>query len=302
MSAAGPRLPAVGRPYVDVHVHIGDTINRTPPVGQSAETYLGRMAQSGVVAAVLCPAAGGPQARGVADTRDQNEAVAAACRRWPERFPLGLTVVEVRHLRAGVEELERAMVDSGLAGFMVHPGISGHQLGPVLNDWLEVVDARGGLVLLHVGGGRSEAGAAALARRYRRTTFIMAHVSMSAAGHAAAVEHLAGLDNVWADFAQHPAADGVGWDLPDLVRHFGPERLLFGSDSPYFDHRRLRAQIERAALPEAVTEGIASANAVTLIRRFRPDWSPPAGPPAVPDALAGVDLWREQPGQPGRLL
>jgi predicted TIM-barrel fold metal-dependent hydrolase len=260
------------------------------------------MAQSGVVAGVLCPAAGGPQARGVADTRDQNEAVAAAVRRWPERFPLGLTVVEVRHLRPGVEELERAMDASGLAGFMVHPGISGHQIGPVLDDWLEVVDARGGLVLLHVGGGRTEAGAAALARRYRRTTFITAHVSMTAAGHAAAAEHLAGLDNVWADFAQHPADDGPGWDLPDLARRFDAGRLLFGSDSPYYDHRRLQAQIERASLPEAVKDGIAHANAVALIRRFRPDWSPPAAPPEVPATLAGVDLWREQPGQPGRLL
>jgi predicted TIM-barrel fold metal-dependent hydrolase len=299
---AGGAPAQPGPPYIDVHVHIGDTINRTPPVGQSAETFVGRMAQSGVVAGVLCPAAGGPQARGVADTRDQNEAIAAACRRWPERFPVGLTVVEVRHLRPGVDELERAMDASGLAGFMVHPGISGHQLGPVLDDWLEVVDARDGLVLLHIGGGRTEAGAAALARRYRRASFIMAHVSMTPAGHRAAVEHLAGLDNVWADFAQHPAEDDPGWDLADLVRHFGPERLVFGSDSPYFDHRRLQAQIERAALPEAIKDGIAHANAVRLIRRFRPEWSPPAAPPEVPATLAGVDLWREQPGQPGRLL
>jgi predicted TIM-barrel fold metal-dependent hydrolase len=124
---------------------------------------------------------------------------------------------------------------------------------------------------------------------------------MSPAGHRAAVEHLAGLDNVWADFAQHPEEDS-GWDLADLVRHFGSERLLFGSDSPYVDHRRLQAQIERAALPEATKDGIAHANAVSLIRRFRPEWSPAGAPPEVPATLAGVDLWREQPGQPGRLL
>jgi uncharacterized protein len=299
---AGGRGPgARGRPYVDVHAHLGETINRSPPVGQTAETYLGRMAESGVVAAVPCPAAGGPQARGVLDTRDQNEAVAEACRRFPARFPVGLAILEVRHQRAGVDELERAMGESGLLGFMVHPGISGHQLGPVLDPALEAVDARGGLVLLHVGGGRSEAGAAGLARRFRRTTFVVAHVSMTPTGHREAAEHLAGAENVWADFAQHPAADDPSWDIPDLVRRFGPERLLFGSDSPYYDHRRLQRQIEGARLPGAVEDAIAFGNAVDLIRRFRPGWEPDPTPVAVPPGLAGVDLWRELPGQPGRL-
>ena len=104
---------APGRPYIDVHAHLGETINRVPPVGQSAEKYLARMAQSGVVAAIPCPAAGGPQARGVLDTRDEAEAIAGACRRYPRRFPLGLANLEVRHQRAGVDELERGMAESG---------------------------------------------------------------------------------------------------------------------------------------------------------------------------------------------
>src|SRR6266511_2071732 len=109
-----------GRPYVDVHAHIGETINRVPPVGQTIEKYLGRMAESGVYAALPCPAAGGPLARGVLDTRDQNQAVADGCRRYPDRFPLGFAIVEVRQQQAGVDEIERAMRDDGLAGFMCH--------------------------------------------------------------------------------------------------------------------------------------------------------------------------------------
>ncbi|HEX2516246.1 MAG TPA: amidohydrolase family protein [Chloroflexota bacterium] len=304
VSAAGS-VP--GRPYIDVHAHLGETINRVPPVGQSAEKYLARMAQSGVVAAIPCPAAGGPQARGVLDTRDEAEAIAGACRRYPRRFPLGLANLEVRHQRAGVDELERGMAESGLLGFMVHPGISGHQLGPVLHEALEVVAARGGLALLHVGGGASEAAAGALARRFPGATFIMAHVSTTATGHRAAIEHLAGLENVWADFAQHPSTADASWDIPHLVRHFGEGRLLFGSDAPYFDYRRLQAQIEGAGLPERLKDAIAHGNATGLIRRFRPRWEPDLGPVGDPQGpllgpFAEVDLWRTQPGQPARLV
>jgi predicted TIM-barrel fold metal-dependent hydrolase len=291
----------VERPYIDVHAHIGRTINRVPPVGQTAEKYLARMAASNVVAAVPCPAAGGPQARGALDTRDQNDAIAAACRRYPSRFPVGLAIVEVRHERAAVDEMERAMDQARLVGFMCHPGLSGHALGEELWPALEVVDARGGLVLLHVGGRGTEARAAGHARRFRNTAFIMAHVSMTRDQHLAAVQHLAGLDNVWADFAQHPADAGESWDITDLVRRFGADRLLFGSDSPYYDHRLLQAQIEQARLSEEVKDRIAWRNAADLIRRFRPEWALETTPVEPPAEFAGVDLWAYQPRKPGRL-
>ncbi|MEZ4736063.1 MAG: hypothetical protein R3E79_53930 [Caldilineaceae bacterium] len=105
------------RPYIDVHCHIGMTVSRAPVVGQSVGRYMGRMAAAGVVAAILCPTSGGPQARGVLDTQDQDEVISQACRRYPDRFPVGLGVVEVRHEGAGVAELARAMDAGGLMGF-----------------------------------------------------------------------------------------------------------------------------------------------------------------------------------------
>lgn len=291
----------MSRPYIDVHAHIGETVNRAIPVGQTPEKYLARMAQSSVVAAIPCPAAGGPQARGVLDTRDQNEAVAGMCRAYPDRFPLGLGIVEVRHLRAGVEEVERSMRDGGLQGFMIHPGISGHAMAAELNPFLEVVDARGGLVLLHVGGGGLDARAGAHARRYTNTTFIMAHVSMRKEHFPTTAEHLAKLDNVWVDFAQHPATDDETWNLAAHVRAFGEDRLLFGSDSPYYDHRLLRDQVEAATITEAQKDRIAWGNATDLIHKFRPEWQLPARPVETPDAFATQDVWTWLPNTHGRL-
>src|SRR5919204_591351 len=59
---------------------------------------------------------------------------------------------------------------------------------------------------------------------------------------------LAGLENVWCDFAQHPDTADASWDLHDLVRGLGAGRLLFGSDAPYADYRLLQEQIEAARI------------------------------------------------------
>jgi predicted TIM-barrel fold metal-dependent hydrolase len=289
------------RPYIDGHSHIGDTINRVPPCGQTPEKFLGRMAESGIIAALFCPAGGGPQARGVLDTRDQHTVIATACRRYPRRFPIGLAIFEMRQQQAGVDEIARAMDEDGLLGFMCHPSFSAHSLGPELEPALDVVDARGGIALLHAMGGPTEAQIAAHARQFRRTTFIAVHVSMRAEQHRTAIQALAGLENVWFDFAQHPASADTSWDIADLVRGFGPERLLFGSDSPYYDHRLLQRQIEAAPLDDAIKDRIAWRNAADLIERFRPDWRPDFELPAVPAEFVGTDLWEELPGKPGRL-
>lgn len=301
MTSPAPADRPPMRPYIDGHAHIGDTINRVPPCGQTPEKYLGRMAESGIVAALLCPAGGGPQARGVLDTRDQHTVIATACRRYPRRFPVGLAIFELRQQQAGVEEIARAMDEDGLLGLMCHPSFSAHTLGPELAAALEVVDARGGIALLHAMGGATEAQIAAHARQFRRTTFIAVHVSMRAEQHRGAIQALAGLENAWFDFAQHPATADASWDIADLVRGFGAERLLFGSDSPYYDHRRLQQQIEAAPLDDPTKDRIAWRNAAALIQRFRPDWRPDFNVPSVPEAFTGTDLWEELPGKPGRL-
>ena len=290
-----------GRPYIDAHAHIGETINRVPPVGQTIEKYLARMAESGVHAAVPCPAAGGPQARGALDTRAQNDAIAAACRTYPDRFPIGLGIVEVRHQQAAADEIARCMDEAGLQGLMIHPALSASSLGPELRPALEVVDARGGMALLHVGGGGYEARAAAHAKQFKRITFVMAHVSMRREHFPASVEHLAGLENVWADFAQHPAVDDETWNLAAHVKHFGAERLLFGSDAPYYDWRILEKQIEGSGLDEATKDRMAWRNAEELIRRFKPEWGMSTLPVETPAEWRDVELWRTLPGQPARL-
>ena len=276
------------RPYIDVHCHVGMTVSRAPVIGQSVGKCLARMASADVIGAIPCPTAGGPQARGVLDSRAQNEVIANACRKYPERFPIGLGIAEVRHEQPGVDELDRAMQEEGLVGFVCHPALSGHSLGAELHAFLEVVAMHNGLCLLHQAG--STQNIATYADRFPSITFIIGHVSMSKAGQLDAIAHCAKQENIWYDVAQKPVGD-ESWDLAHLVNNLGNEQIMFGSDLPYYDFRLVQSQIEESQLDDETKERIAYKNAVRLVQQFRPDWVPILTPITPPQNYSEVEMW-----------
>ncbi len=277
------------RPYIDVHCHIGMTVSRAPVVGQSTDKCLARMASAGVISAIPCPTAGGPQAQGVVDTHAQNKVIANACKKYPERFPIGLAIVEVRHEQAGVEELDRAMSEDGLVGFACHPGLSGHSLGGELHAFLEIVATHNGLCLLHQAG--STQNIAAYAQKFPTITFIIGHVSMNKAGHMDAIAHCAKQENIWYDIAQKPDSADESWNIKHLVENLAPHRLMFGSDLPYYDFRLVQAQLESANLDNETKDAISYQNAVRLIQQFKPDWQPTLTKINPPQQYTEEELW-----------
>ena len=274
--------------YIDVHCHIGMTVSRAPVIGQSVGKCLARMASADVIGAIPCPTAGGPQARGVLDSRAQNEVIANACRKYPERFPIGLGIAEVRQEQAGVDELDRAMQEDGLVGFVCHPALSGHSLGGELYAFLEVVAMHNGLCLLHQAG--STQNIAAYAARFPSITFIIGHVSMNKAGQLDAIAHCAKQENIWYDIAQKPVGD-ESWNLEHLVNNLGNDQIMFGSDLPYYDFRLVQSQIEESQLDDETKERIAYQNAVRLVQQFRPDWVPTLTPITPPQIYSEHEMW-----------
>ena len=127
---------------------------------------------------------------------------------------IGLALIELRHERAGVTELERAMQQDGLRGIMWHPS-GGSMPMPRLYPFLEVAAMGKGLCLLH---GKA-ADNAALARRFPELTFV-AH-----AGHEEAVTLCAPLDNIIFEVVQRPRGAGSEWDFAQLVNQLGSERI-----------------------------------------------------------------------------
>ncbi|MDE0461407.1 MAG: amidohydrolase family protein, partial [Caldilineaceae bacterium] len=110
------------------------------------------------------------------------------------------------------------------------------------------------------------------------------------------------LDNVWFEIVQRPKGSRSDWDLPQLVNELGSERILFGSDLPYYDFRILQAQLESADIDEATRDRIASQNAVNLIRTFQPDWELPQETLAAPQNYTYDELWAPKEAGSERLL
>jgi predicted TIM-barrel fold metal-dependent hydrolase len=279
------------RLYIDVHCHIGTTITYDPAVGQTTGRCLARMASAGVVAAVVGPTAvGSSQIRGILDTKDQNGIIVRACQQFPDRFPIGLALIELRHGQVGADALEETLVEGGLQGIMWHP--AGMTFERQLYPFLEVASLRGGLCLLHESPERT----AAYARRFPNLVFIV-H-----AGVEEEFESCKQLDNVWFEVVQRPKGSKSDWDLPQLINELGSERILFGSDLPYYDFRILQAQVEAADIDEATRDRIAFHNAVTLIQSFRPDWEPPGEAPAAPQNYTYEEIWAPKEAGSERLL
>jgi predicted TIM-barrel fold metal-dependent hydrolase len=257
---------------VDVHAHIGRTISSGE--GQSAGECLDAMAAAGIGQAFLSPVAGGRQVDGVLDTMRENDAIAAAMRAHPDRFPIGLAGVEVRHEERALGELERAFDTLGLHGLAFHAIFQGFTVGAgtVLDPLLDLADQRGALCLMQA---MPEAGEFSmespraigrLADRYPHVTFIMGHAAITEDQRAVAIEAAAGRDNLHLDLAFQNSSETV----EVLVRALGAERVLFGSDSPFRDAGAPIASVETARISGADKERILGANARELIERFAP--------------------------------
>lgn len=274
------------RPYIDCHNHLGRTITRMPPVGQTTPLCLARYAETDVVAAISMPTAvGSPLVHGVADIRRQNEVVARACRDFPQCFPVGLALIEPRFGELGLDEVERALSELGLIGIVTHPPMREEIL-----PFVEVAAARRGLCTLHL----HDALMGRLAWLFPETTF-MVHAGTFA------TENLAKYDNLVFEVVQYPDEPGTTWDFARLADKVGSDRIVFGGDLPYYDYRFLQRVLEEAPVSADLKDKIAFRNAAALIRRFRPDWRLPETPPPAPRRYESEELWASDPRRPDRL-
>jgi predicted TIM-barrel fold metal-dependent hydrolase len=256
---------------IDVHAHLGRTVSTGE--GQDVSDYLETMRTANIEQAILSPVAGGRQADGVLDSMRENDAIAAAMRAEPSRFPVGLASVEVRHEERALAELERAFDELGLRGLVFHAMFSGFSVGvgPPLDPLLDLADQRGALCLMHA---MPEAGAFSmespraigrLADRYPRITFIMGHPAITEDERAVAIEAAAGRGNIFVDLAFQSRPETV----EVFVRALGAERVLFGSDAPFRDPVPTIRSVEEADVSDEAKERILFRNASELIDRFR---------------------------------
>ncbi len=274
------------RPYIDIHNHLGRTINRAPTVGQNAAMCLSRFSETNVIAAFTMPTAvGSPIPNGRADLRAHNETVARACRDFPSAFPIGFALAEVRFGTVAIDDLDKAMSELNLIGFVDHPPFNLSSL-----PLIEVAASRGALCNLHC---HTEL-MGQIAKMFPSATFIT-HAN------AYAIENLARLDNVIFEVLQYPDGRGTVWDFKKVVDAVGSDRVYYGGDLPYYDYRFMQNKLEASNITEDIKDKIAWRNARELIRRFNPAWEMSAAPPAAVRQYRPEKLWSVEATMEDRL-
>jgi predicted TIM-barrel fold metal-dependent hydrolase len=254
------------RRIIDAHSHVGTTI--ASGVGQDVDTWLARMDAAGIAQAIISVAAGGLQAEGLADTRRANDIVAKAVKDHPDRFPIGLASIEVRHSKAGLTEVRRVITEIGLSGLVFHPTFEGFGVDSSMFDSiLHALGSEPALVLMHsTPDGRGNPTAIAdVARRFPQIQFLLGHPVFTEDQRKQCVKAVQSNANIHLDLAYQ--AEPATTEF--FVSEVGAGRVLYGSDAPFFEPAQVIASIEAAKITETEREQIFRGNAERLVDAVR---------------------------------
>ncbi len=243
---------------IDVLTFVGQSVFG---YGQSAEELLARLDAADVERAVICPVK--PRAYHLAAA---NDAVAEAAAQQARLIPLAR--VDPNLEEDALRELDRAVGTLGARGLFLHPWeetfrVNDPRLDPLLAHCAElqlpVVIATGYPWL-------SEAAQVGdLARRFPSVAMVMTHggqINISGLGQADAFAVLQKHPNVSIDTSGVYRQDF----LEDVAAELGPERLLFGSNSPRMDVRLEVQRVRWLTVDEASSALILAGNARRVFR------------------------------------
>jgi predicted TIM-barrel fold metal-dependent hydrolase len=243
---------------VDVITFLGQSLFG---YGQSADELLARLDSVDVERAVICPIK--PRAYHLSAA---NDLVGDAAARQARFIPLAR--VDPNLEDDAVRELERAVGTLGARGLFLHPWeetfrVSDPRLDPLLTRCLDLH------VPVMVATGYPWVSEAAqvgeLARRFPGVPIVMTHggqINISGLGQADAFAVLQRHPNVHIDTSGVYRQDF----LEDVATQLGPERLLFGSNSPRMDIRLEVQRVRWLTVDDASRELVLGGNARRVLK------------------------------------
>jgi predicted TIM-barrel fold metal-dependent hydrolase len=225
---------------IDVHAHLGRSLSLVEsetgrPMQTTAEDLIRLLDRNEIDKSVISPIPGYARPNGISDTMEQNNLVAQAIRKYPDRFPCGFGVVEPYHADRSLQEVERLAKDLKLKGLMFHTRYQGVDLDhPIIFKIFEKAwDVGMKFALVHTDGLLEEPWRLArLAERFPGITFISGHPGIDIADLAHNIYICKKHDNI--------LLDTCIWHVHNLpfrnaVQAIGAERILFGDDAPYYE-------------------------------------------------------------------
>ncbi|MDO4345182.1 MAG: amidohydrolase family protein [Eubacteriales bacterium] len=249
---------------LDVHVHIGESLTGI----YTAEDALSFMDANDITYAVISPVPTYPLPEGVKSSMKQNDAIALALKQYPRRFLRGLGVVDPRHGKAAVPEVDRIFEELGLHGLMFSTDKTGLTFdNPIMLEFFEHASKYENPVILAHTSQYSVLEAPymlrKMAEKFPMITFINAS-SMKDTTHSNCSRYLsASVDNIYLDTANiHPLMTPIEW----AVREAGENKLLFGTDTPFATYCTEKRMIDTADITEEQRRKIYWENAARIFK------------------------------------
>ena len=230
-------------PVLDVHHHVGSAFRALggdvgEAAGMSDEAFIQKeldsrleiMDSGGVEQAIVIPGHGYERANGIADTRAENDAIAAYRDRMPERFPGAVGIVEPRDGAASLDELTRCREELGLVGISFHTRFQGVSLD---SQWIQTYCKQMALLglvpVIHAMDETPEESLwklAVLARAVPDTPVL----ALDAFGSYEATRQCFFIAEVAPNIVFDTSLSYNFDFIEDFARQFGPERVVFGTD------------------------------------------------------------------------
>lgn len=243
--------PIKGLDIIDAHNHLGPYFNLTVYRGGTIESMIERMDTIGVrKISIAANAAIGP------DVTMGNDETEDAITRFPDRAMGYVTIKPCPE-----EEMERELNrfrHPGFIGIKLHPGLHGVNVAhDSYRPAMEYADRHHLPVLIHTWSHGDVSDLSKLAAQYKSAFFLLAHMGGSPDVLNHAIDTLIAHDNVFGDTALSYAPHrGIEY----IVRRAGAEKLLFGSDMPFYDPVFTLARVVSADIHESEIEKIAGGN------------------------------------------
>lgn len=235
-------LPLKDVLIIDCHCHLGPYKNFHNPCN-SAEDMLNMMAVLGTDKACITPHAAsvGP------DYRYGNDMAIATVAKYPDRF-LGYVTINPNYETDISSELERCFSAKGMVGIKLHPSYHGVEIdSKAYHEAYKFADAISCPVLIHVWGKGDVAAIERMAEKFPRAVLIMGHAGADHRAMEDACKVAVIHENVYLDTALSMEYQGnIEW----LAGLAGPEKILFGSDMPFYDPRPIFGKVAASDLPD----------------------------------------------------
>jgi len=298
---ASPRV--VGR-GADRMLQVGAWRGKVLPKLTDISLKLKQMDAAGVDVTVLSTQMPGPEMlgkSGVALAPRVNDAVAAICRQYPDRF-VGLCVLPLQDVKAALRELTRCMEKLDMRGVLLYSNIQGRTLDePRFAPLFARAEAEGIPLFLHptypVVAGHTAAydlmagvgfmfdtTLAAIRlimngtfERHPRLQFVLPHTGGTLPYLIGRIDHQVAALGRGAEHIRKPPSEYLRGMWTDIVapgalnlefalKFWGPDKIMFASDHPWLDIQPFVDLVEGAGLSPADRAKIYEGNACKLFR------------------------------------